>query len=1039
MQFNEGEIVMKYKKISFILFFSFVSLLWGKNNSFKNLYTVQTTWFDIIYPEQCITTAEILYQNADKIYAEVTEQYGIQPDFRIPVVINPSVDSFNAFWTSAPYNHIVIYDTSVSLTSDLAVFSETLLQTFRHELTHAVTYNMKNPFWKVITNIFGDSIVPSSLWISPGMAEGATVTSESASGEGRLNNEFAKHIVKQAKIENNFPSYYDVTGASDKYPVGSYYYFNGAFHQWLQEKYGLQKYAQFWYRLVNLKSLTVGIAFKKVYGIHLTTAWDNFIQDYQVPDISANLLDSGVVQDFFNSQNTFFSDVNNSGAHFVSLTRGKKSLAWLDSYGGKVNYLPIPENQTQTTTMNKVQTLFYLPDAQKIALSQDNRFMAVSYYSENDAATKAKVKIYDLQNKNFYTVKTDGLKDAAIITKNGKYYLVSTKFELSKNTIYMEEIVINEKNKICDTQFFYKKTLPLNENAGNFVQTEDGKFACLYKNRMDYSIVVFSIDNSSLSADYDEYKMPLEKMQVKSLSYDDKSNSLYFSWAVPQSMPRLGVFNISHQTFALSSQKSEISGGIFEPVVFGNDLAFIGQFYRFSRILKIPDFENNTAFFDFSSYKTSSYNPHNKYNQYNKDNDADDELLDEKMLENQIASDNLENFNPKKYNPLKYVFGGLFLPFSQYTTEYFGYNAYETVLSDYLLGVTFLTSAPWTGGSDSLYYATVGYDFLTNSFGVELNGQNATFSNLFSIKYDVKSEFNNKGWKNSGASITANLNFETGNTSTISFGNQISGNIGYIDNLSGLGYHVLPDYEKNIPPENTIYYTFSDAFGITFSNVYKSGYSRYEKQGFSYNASLGYRYDSDLSDNPVAYINALQLEQTLKVYIPRLLPHYSHFGKTTNLPTVLEFSVFPIIPQYLSKKSYKTLGKSFIDAKFETVLFAYEIQKAIPVLHAMFVNDFSVSAGYNFSIATGNELSSSNIQDYAAIGNYTNSIIKGNCAFLDSIFVKVNLSVTPNLGGFTGSSFKSNLYVKCYYNLRKEYFIPQALPLYIELGLFAAL
>ena len=229
----------------------------------KKLRVLKTQWFDIIYPERCQTSAAILYEKADSVYYEVTAQYGLTPAFRMPLIITPAVDQFNAFWTAVPYNHIAIYDTGTSGSSELAVFSETLLSTFRHELTHAVTFNMKNGFWRFMGKVFGDEFAPGMLSVTSGMAEGATVTSESAAGEGRLNDEYAKHYVKQAKIEGKFPSYHDVSGASDVSPSGAPSYFNGAFHDWLQKKYGMDAYVEFWYRVVNGKNITISGAFKK--------------------------------------------------------------------------------------------------------------------------------------------------------------------------------------------------------------------------------------------------------------------------------------------------------------------------------------------------------------------------------------------------------------------------------------------------------------------------------------------------------------------------------------------------------------------------------------------------------------------------------------------------------------------------------------------------------------------------------------------------------------------------------------------------------
>lgn len=1074
---------MKIKRKFFVLIFLFASFAWAKINN--SLYVAQTNWFEIIYPPECEKSARILYENADRIYEEVANLYGLRPSLKMPVVLTPAVDSFNAFWTSAPYNHIVIYDTSVSLQSELAVFSENLLSVFKHELTHAVTFNMKNPFWTAFSKIFGDSATPSSLWISSGMAEGATLTSESADGEGRLNDEFAKHFVKQAKIEGKFPNYYDVTGASDKYPVGSYYWFNGAFHQWLQENFGMQKYAEFWDQLVNLKSLTVGIAFKKIYELELKTAWEIFKNDYETPNVPANPLDSGLVQDFFISRNNFYSFENKIGSHFTSLSNSEKGIAWIDSYGGKIKYAPAPDPQAQKTAINSAETLFYLKNAQKIGLSQDNRFMAASYFSGNSAGTTARTKIWDFETKSFYKVKTNGLKESAIIQANGKYYLVAVKFESPKNALYIEEIKLNEKNRVYSTEFFDQKEFPRNVNISCFVQVEDGKFAFVKKDKSEYSIAILTFGEKNLDENCEEYKIPTQKTTVRSLSYDDAGKKFYFSWAAPGTMPRLGVLDVSQNRFLFSGEKGDLSGGIFMPVAFGAEIAYIAQFYKFSGMLKIPnldDFFNSTDFLAYDCAPTSFYlkdfkneseknfakseksvfenfesneNAQNSPAEFSAQNKISTE--NEKSAaqifsqESEIASaenngkiddfksDDANPFVQKKFDPFDYVLGGLFLPFSNYKTDYFAYNAYENPESLFLLGATFVTAAPWTNGANSLYSATFGYDFATKSLGVGLTGQNGTFSDFSAVNYNVKSEFNRAGWKNSGASVYAKLNFEVGAESSILLENKIGANLGFQDDLSGREKLNLKDYEKILPPDGTICYSFSEIFAATFSNVNKAGPLRYEKKGFSYTALFGYRYDGDFSENPKEYVNAIQISQDFKFYLPRMFPFYPKIGMTANFPTVFTISLFPILPQYLSYSYYDNFGKSIFDFGVETVLFATEIQRAIPFLHAIFLNDFCVSAGYVSSLATGIPLGYSNVYDYANFFDYAKLILNGKTAFLNSVFVKINISATPNLGRLATPGAKSDFYVKAYFSLRKRFFAADSdgVPVKIELGFFS--
>ncbi|MBR6340748.1 MAG: hypothetical protein IKR64_02500, partial [Treponema sp.] len=289
----------------------------------------QTEFFDIIYAPPSAPTAQILYEHADDILRELAAAYGLEAYFRLPVVITSTVEQFNAYYADSPFNRIVIYDTAKI--EDLAVFSQTLLSTFTHELTHAVTFNHKSRGMRLASKIFGDIISAHYITVTSGMAEGATVAYESSKGQGRLNDPYALQQLRQAKIENLFPSYSDVKGASEEYPVNSFYYFNGAFAEYLQSNYGMEKYALFWYRCINGKNLTTAGAFKKVYGIKLNKAWQNFKDSYRVPEVlAANPLAAGQVKDFFKPDQEDFSIQNQAGALYSDLCLTPQGLYYID-------------------------------------------------------------------------------------------------------------------------------------------------------------------------------------------------------------------------------------------------------------------------------------------------------------------------------------------------------------------------------------------------------------------------------------------------------------------------------------------------------------------------------------------------------------------------------------------------------------------------------------------------------------------------------------------------------------------------------------
>ena len=144
------------KRFFAVLFctFIFVNYSFAYNGVFsgeKKLSVVKTQWFDIIYQQSSEEVAGILFEKADGIYEDIAADYGITPQFRMPVVITSALEEFNAYWSSYPYNHIVIYDTGTN--ESLKVFSESLCATFRHELTHAVSYNLRSPVLQKIDKI----------------------------------------------------------------------------------------------------------------------------------------------------------------------------------------------------------------------------------------------------------------------------------------------------------------------------------------------------------------------------------------------------------------------------------------------------------------------------------------------------------------------------------------------------------------------------------------------------------------------------------------------------------------------------------------------------------------------------------------------------------------------------------------------------------------------------------------------------------------------------------------------------------------------
>ena len=949
----------------------------------KNLRLVKTKWFDIIFPARCEKSASILYEKADSVYEEVTAQYGLTPSFRMPVVITPAVERFNAFWEGAPYNHIAIYDTGVSGASEIAVFSETLISVFRHELTHAVTYNMKNGFWRFIGNVFGDCIAPGMISVTTGMAEGATVTSESAAGEGRLNDEFAKHFVKQAKIEGKFPSYHDVSGASDTAPDGAAYYFNGAFHQWLQERFGMEPYAQFWYRVVNGKNITISGAFKDSFGIKLREAWKQFEKDYEVPELAANPVKAGLVEDFFEPKALSYSLKNEAGSMYESLTSSgftetasAQRLAWLEASTGRV-YLA--EAGAQNSSKTGFRKLFTLRGCTSVRLSNDGRFLAAGYINGNSGGAKARVKIYDIERDRFYSVKEKGLVDAAVLHRDGVWYLVAQKYFAQHYSLVVYRLLTKDGARssrdysICGTELISEVKFAPENIPYAFTALESGNIAYLKKDRQNYSLCISSVDGSLLK----EIHFP-QGMVVRSLSYglDNAKQVLIFSYAEKGTMPRAGIMEIESGLISLSSQ--DLSGGVYEPVFWNDKIVYLGKFYRQNRLLSM------------------------KKNEGGQTEKITAELFDSEKKSAEELQPLLERTSlvSESFNPLPYLFKGLFLPFSIYNMTFSDItpkvNSLSTFMDNYFLGATYITSSPWSDGSTDLITLTGGFNVVKKTFGTHLSLQNGTSTSLLRSKTDFKAEFDESGWKQGEVTLLLQSVIRTGNISSITLSNSSSA-------------FALNSKRK---------FELIDVFSIKYSTIRYGGPGRFEKQGLAFSFGGSAQYIASMDDVYKADKTSPYFFVSASACLPHLLPFESKYGFSYNLPASFGFTLLPVSSKYgyvNLKSENKNIGRVLFDASFETVLFGLEIQKAVPGITALFLNDFYISAGYASTGTTGSAAKKG--LEMNQLGDYFKAVTDGRGYYFDSVYLKTGIEFTPNIGFFAKSGYKMALTAMISYTL----------------------
>ena len=534
----------------------------------KTFYQINTKYFQIIYQQKSLETATLLYENADQLYEDIAKKLNTETNLSIPVLIRSDIQALNAYFTSYPYNRIVLYDT-IPDGQSLAVFSDTILSVFYHELVHAVTLNMKNKTWRFIGNIFGDFFSPTIISSPTVFSEGATVSFESATGEGRLNSGYAKNILVQAKLENKLPDWKEASGANDKYRVGDYpYIFGGAFHQFLQEKYGMEKYSELWKTLGSKDALTEPL-FKQVYGKKLKVVWAEFLDTIPtLPVVEVNQTNLTKKDNI-----TCFTTVNNTTIYYSKDDKAIYSLK-----DGK---------------QKKILTTTSVAD---LSLSDDERFLAITKLNPE---MQYETYVYDLQKKSYLKGYLASFRLPCFATQNDKLVLLGLTSAQNKTSIQYYEI---DEKTVLKTSDFSNQTLIEDDNWVTFSDIEiyeieqipnQNSFAILAKDKLDWFVAEIDFDKLEM-VNYAEdfsffqktYKFP---ENIIPLSLSSVSTNEYLISYVEKDYSLSRIAKIVDGK--LYCQQENILGGIQNPVKISDGYIFLNKMLKYntlSTIQKIP-------------------------------------------------------------------------------------------------------------------------------------------------------------------------------------------------------------------------------------------------------------------------------------------------------------------------------------------------------------------------------------------------------------------------------------------------------------------
>jgi len=988
---------MKKIIINFFIVSIFISLslsaadgvMWGE----KDIRVVKTQWFDIIYAPDSARSAEHLARHADAIYEDVCTYLETEQWKRFPVVITPAQDEFNAYYSPACYDTIVMYDTPV--TKKIAVASDDFLSTFRHELTHAVSYNMKNAFWRGVGAVFGDVVNPAYLFITRSRTEGVAVASESAGGEGRLNDPYSAQTVRQAKIEGAFPSHADIYGSRDIYPYDTNYHFGAAFENWIQKTYGMKNYARFLYKCVNFQTIHASVAFKSVYGISVKEAWRLFYDSVAVPASAAQYPDplaGGLCADYFSGTDKR-SKENARASRYASLVSCSSGFGFVDDAAGSFYF---SKWDVERRCCDRAKKICTVKNLRHTSLSTDGEYAAFSVMSERHAVPKSEVHIFNMKNRSRYTMSETGLRDAAVVLWNGAYYLAAVKTKSQQNTLTVYKLDKSADGKVHGASLVVSRVLDRGDVAFTPSDAGGGEIVYVCKSGMKWSIRLYSIADGTEKV----YDAPYDRMVIGDVSLANSANAekvFTFSWATEDTMPRFGklIINNSDDNRADSAsmllQTGDVSGGVYNPVMLQNgSIAYTGHFFRDNRLL--------TAESDsMTMQKIELDAKHERVENSDTDKARSAETADNVQSGEQAAGNRDAQAifaRSKKYNPFDYYKRGIFLPVGIASTyaQNTGGNITGRILP---LGFTYASNNPW---SSKIAIASGGYSILSNSGAIETRFQSGTATSLFKYSLSNQIEFDRRGFKQTAHSLNLSSAIPVGNLSRLTFENAANILFGrqsrteFPKGFTSL-FGILED-DDALPMFIAI-----NKLSVGYSNIHKTGAGVYERAGFAAGASYIAEYESE-QGTPFSQDKVYQnISVNAALRSPRLLPYVCRYDYTYNFPFALDTRFFPS-------------RSTFIKNTAEIILFAGEVQKAIPLFY---INRWALRASYTgrFDYTGGTSW------DFFDTPHLVWNLFSDEMRYCDSAALSASLTFTPNFGAAATPLLTSTLRAGLRYVIRE--------------------
>lgn len=943
-------------------------------SSARTVSVLKTEYFDIIFPKKCSVTAYKLAGKADAMFEKAANRLGLENYFRMPVVISPDSETLYVEYTPNPYNRIVIY--AALPEKGQHGTEDALLSEFYKEVLRAVASSIRSPFWQTVARqTSNDFIQPVTLLNMPYSFMVGAVNTFSEDGS-LLNDKFSMQILSQAKSEGNFPAWTDCLGARDIHREAFADIAGTAFAAFLQQRYGMEKYSEFWQESgkVHLFKINAGI-FKKVYGIPIAQIWGEFVESIPVfPSVEAGEALIG----------------GNTKGLYELVRSTKDGIFFYDSARSCVCVI---------ADGKKPKYLFTASGVNDLQISPDGKYIAISFTADrtqkNLSVRKAKIfnvkrgmfegTALSMRSVSFVTCADGTLASAGITEENG--FAV-----LSVYTMFADS----------GASPIFSYTFKRGELPAAAISAAPGKIICPVYHGRKCSLKVFEMNktaSNSAGNDLESYtSLPVQAYDFKkaALNIDgEEKDVLMFTYA-PEEVGKNAaagfvLLDKSKNPSELYLQHSSYSGGNFNSSVYAGKMYFVNHKYAFYE-LKKKDFDISEFTKSDFMYESAQNENDNSTGITVEENEANTKI-EKRMILNRRGNEKkakfLREYRLYRYNPVPYMFKGSWIPFFSISSLTLEKNGYILAPS---LGFTYLTNTDPLEQNKGAISFGVGFMDPKNNYRVARNNYNlSAYFTSSHLPVDIIAggswSFTNNGEYKIQALMGTNWNIPLGmNFHKTAFTADFLWNCKteYLDTENQV--KIIRDGWINL---NDAFHSLDFIVGLEYSNYRRYGFSSYEMLGFGVKGEFLCNYDFEKlhKADTDGYSEPLQIvfNSSAGAKIPFIIPVFGVENWILCLPATISSEW---------KLKDGTTSNSFVEA----LLAGYEIQRGIPGVN-LYLQRGGITLGYDIHLKY-NELvkESPDIRDF----DYFIRMVKSS-EFDDYIYSNITLEFTPLLGNFSRS------------------------------------